>query len=204
MGKINLQVFKREATKAFNTKLVRDIAIDGANKALERAKKIAIKEFNTHPVTKELRGGPEAQIVSNTLGGRGNLFSFIGFMSNDDPTRIVERAILDSRLNKTPTIRRVGKSSTFTVTFVATVPSKKQLEAVTPMPFEKGRSWLTGIERGISGLSYYIYNKVKGIKGSRSGKAIQAKHPYISGLRYKPTSYISPILNNLRKRLITG
>jgi hypothetical protein len=204
MGKINLQVFRREATKAFNTSLVRDIAIDGANKALDRAKNIAIKEFNNHPVTRELRGGPEAQNVSNTLGGRGNLFSFIGFMSNDDPTRIVERAILDSRLNRTPSIRRVGKSSTFTVTFVATVPSKKQLEAITPMPFEKGRSWLTGIERGISGLSYYIYNKVKGIKGSRSGKAIQSKHPYMSGLRYKPTSYISPILNNLRKRLITG
>ena len=204
MGKINLQVFRREATKAFNTSLVRDIAIDGANKALDRAKNIAIKEFNNHPVTRELRGGPEAQNVSNTLGGRGNLFSFIGFMSNDDPTRIVERAILDSRLNRTPSIRRVGKSSTFTVTFVATVPSKKQLGAITPMPFEKGRSWLTGIERGISGLSYYIYNKVKGIKGSRSGKAIQSKHPYMSGLRYKPTSYISPILNNLRKRLITG
>ena len=81
MGKINLQVFKREATKAFNTKLVRDIAVDEANKVLERAKKIAIKEFNTHPVTRELRAGPEAQNVSNTLGGRGNLFSFIGFMS---------------------------------------------------------------------------------------------------------------------------
>ena len=156
------------------------------------------------PVTRELRAGPDGQNVSNTLGGRGNLFSFIGFMSNDDPTRIVEKAILDSRLNRTPSIRRVGKSATFTVTFVATVPNKKELESITPMPFEKGRSWLTGIERGISGLSYYIYNKVKGIKGSRSGKAIQSKHPYMSGLRYKPTSYISPILNNLRKRLITG
>ena len=204
MGKVNLNVFRREATKAFNTSLVRDIAIDGANKALDRAKNIAIKEFNNHPVTRELRAGPDGQNVSNTLGGRGNLFSFIGFMSNDDPTRIVEKAILDSRLNRTPSIRRVGKSATFTVTFVATVPSKKELESITPMPFEKGRSWLTGIERGISGLSYYIYNKVKGIKGSRSGKAIQSKHPYMSGLRYKPTSYISPILNNLRKRLITG
>ena len=194
MGKINLQVFKREATKAFNTKLVRDIAVDEANKVLERAKKIAIKEFNTHPVTRELRAGPEAQNVSNTLGGRGNLFSFIGFMSNDDPTRIVERAILDSRLNRTPTIRRIGKSSAFTVTFVATVPSKKQLEAITPMPFEKGRSWLTGIERGISGLGHLL-RKNKG----RSGAAVQTSVKVRSG-SFQNRPYISQLLKKYKKR----
>ena len=47
-------------------------------------------------------------------------------------------------------------------------------------------------------------HKTKNIKGSRSGKAIQSKHPYMSGLRYKPTSYISPILRKLRDRLIRG
>ena len=91
-----------------------------------------------------------------------------------------------------------------TISFNASIPSKQELEAMTPMPFEGGRSWLTSIERGISGLSYYIYHKTKNIKASRSGKAIQSKHRYMSGLRYKPTSYISPILNKLRDRLIRG
>jgi len=132
------------------------------------------------------------------------LFSFIGFNDNDDPTRIVEQAISRSRLNKTPRVRRVGKTMNYQVTFNATVPTKQDLEKMTPMPFERGRSWLAGIEKGISGLSYYIYNKVKDIKASRSGKGIQSEHPYLSGLRYKPVSYISPILNNLRKRLLKG
>ena len=64
MGKVNLNVFRREATKAFNTKLVRDIAMDGANKALDRAKAIAIKEFNNHPVTRELRSKGQMKIIS--------------------------------------------------------------------------------------------------------------------------------------------
>ena len=203
--KINLSLVRKEITKGFSSRAIRKIAYDEAMKSLVRAKAEAIKNFDNHPVTRELRGGPDSANVSNTLGGRGNLFTFIGFREGNDPTKLIERAIQSSRINKTPAIRQVGKNKgIYQVSFRATVPSKRELESVTPMPFESGRSWLTSIEKGISGLSYYIYNKTKDIKSSRSGKGIQSRHPYISGLRYRPTSYISPILNKLRDRLIKG
>ena len=204
--KINYSIFRREVAKGINnSRVIRKMAIDEANKTLQIAKNEALKDFATHPVTRELKAGPDSNNVSGTLGGRGNLFSFIGFRDGIDPTLVIQRAIQMSRISGTPAVRQVGKNSgTFTISFNASIPSKQELEAMTPMPFEGGRSWLTSIERGISGLSYYIYHKTKNIKGSRSGKAIQSKHPYMSGLRYKPTSYISPILRKLRDRLIRG
>jgi hypothetical protein len=205
MAKIKKNIVRKQIAKGFNSRAIRKLAYEEAIKTLNRAKNEALRDFSSHPVTKELRNGSDSSNLSNTLGGRGNLFSFIGFQDGSDPTRIVERAIQLSRINKTPSITEVGKNQgMYKISFNASIPSKQELEKVTPMPFENGRSWLTSIERGISGLSYYIYNKTKNISSSRSGRAIQSRHPYISGLRYKPTSYISPILNRLRKRLIKG
>ena len=205
MAKIKKNIVRRQIAKGFNARVMRKMAYDEALKSLTKAKNEALKDFSNHPVTRELRGGADSVNLSNTLGGRGNLFSFIGFREGSDPTRIVERAIQLSRINKTPSISEVGKNrGMYKISFNATIPSKQELEKETPMPFENGRSWLTSIEKGISGLSYYIYNKTKDISSSRSGKAIQSRHPYISGLRYKPTSYISPILNKLRTKLIKG
>ena len=52
------------------------------------------------------------------------------------------------------------------------VPTEAEITTVTPMPWEGGRSWAYGIERGISGYGFYIYKKWK---TSRSGGAIQSR-----------------------------
>ena len=201
MGKINRTIFKRQVSKALNKESVKRLATEEVEKKINRIRAEALKEFRAHSVTRELKAGPGSSNVSNTLGGRGNLFSFIGFNEGSDPTFIIERAIQDIRVNKTPHIRQIGRSSRYEISFTATFPTVKGLENVTPMPFERGRSWLAGIEKGISGLSYYIYSKVKDIQASRSGKAIQSDSPYIVGLKYKPVGYISSILRNIRNRI---
>ena len=200
MGKINRSVLNKSIKKVLVSPQAKRSAYQQANTAFEQAKAKMIKEFDSHPITKELSAGPDSRNVSGTLGGRGNLFSFIGFMSTDNPTFIVRELLKQSRLKRVPRVTPRGRNE-FIISFQGIMPSKRDLESVSPMPFEKGRSWLTSIERGISGLSYYIYNKLKNIKSSRSGTGIQISHPYISGLRYKPVSYISPILNNFKKEL---
>ena len=45
------------------------------------------------------------------------------------------------------------------ISFPVSGPTLNEIESVTPMPFEGGRSWTTGIEKGISGFSYYIFKK---------------------------------------------
>jgi hypothetical protein len=53
-----------------------------------------IAEFLNHPVTIEIKGGIEANKhqVAHLGGGSGNLFSFIGFDSRDDPIEPILRS----------------------------------------------------------------------------------------------------------------
>ena len=108
-----------------------------------------IRDFEMHPVTIELDGGPSASNTSGTLT-RGNLFSFIGFTDGDRPTDVIRRELMDSDVT-------VTRSSTghFSINF--TIPEKEDLFDKTPMPWATGRSWLKGVEHGISGLGRYLY-----------------------------------------------
>ena len=59
-------------------------------KTFDRSKNLLFQEFKSHPVTREIEGGPTASNSSGTLGGYGNLFTFIGFPFGSAPTKIVE------------------------------------------------------------------------------------------------------------------
>ena len=61
---------------------------------------------------------------------------------------------------------------------------------MTPLPFENGRSWLYGIESGISGFGAYMYKKWK---TSRSGHGIQVDKKLRSG-SFRNTQYFSNML----------
>ena len=77
-------------------------------------------------------------------------------------------------------------------------------DLVARMPWESGNSWVVGIERGISGFSNYMYfTKGEGrfAARSRSGKAVQSKKEINAGT-FRPTKYITEILDNYRKRLV--
>jgi hypothetical protein len=84
------------------------------------------------------------------------------------------------------------------VDFKAFYPSKEELFAATPLPWASGRSWLKGIESGISGLGRYL--KTENLDSSRSGGGIQSKSKFQSG-RFTNTKYISEILNNFIEKI---
>ena len=167
-----------------------------------------ILDFNSHPVTREIEGGPNASNASGTLGGYGNLFSFIGFPSGADPIGPVR-----SRLMQT-TIRKI-KFSNGIMEFMTTEPTREEVFSITPLPWANGRSWLDGIETGISGLGAYLYDRNKDFGNkSLSGPAIQLKGGKTSESafgnestggavslqrsRYKRVSYVSGILREFR------
>jgi hypothetical protein len=60
------------------------------------------------------------------------------------------------------------------------------------MPWEGGRSWVTGIERGISGFSNYLYKK---FGDGRSKEALQSDNK-IRLAFYRKTTYLTSIINN--------
>ena len=56
--------------------------------SFEKVKSEMIEEFLDHKVTQEIIAGPTADNISGTLGGYGNLFSYIGFNEGDEPRRL--------------------------------------------------------------------------------------------------------------------
>ena len=56
-----------------------------AKQDLKVAKKAYMDSFESHPITKELNAGIHASNTSGTLGGYGNLRTFMGFSSNPIP-----------------------------------------------------------------------------------------------------------------------
>ena len=86
------------------------------NQEFQKYKQILISEFSSHPVTVELEGGVNASNISGTLGGRGNLFTFIGFNAGDNPTQPIHFAFNNISLTQV-LIKRDGRSESFVLYF---------------------------------------------------------------------------------------
>ena len=76
----------------------KSLALSLAEEKLEKEKSNLLSEFNSHAVTKEIDAGASSSNVSGTLGGYGNLFSFIGFLDGSNPTQAVRDLISKIRL----------------------------------------------------------------------------------------------------------
>lgn len=194
----NKEALREDARRvARNLPEAKRMALEMAEEKFESAKIEMMNEFNSHAVTQELEGGPEGENVSSTLGGYGNLYSFIGFQEGYDPTAAI-KGYLESKVELKRGARLVKGKSEDTYLFEVATPVIAEIEDLTPSPWE-GKSWTRGIERGISGLGYYIYSKIKNFKNSRSGLGIQAE-PKIRELAYKPVKYLSTIVNNFKQK----
>tara|TARA_Y100000356_G_scaffold75757_1_gene62649 strand:- start:414 stop:1040 length:627 start_codon:yes stop_codon:yes gene_type:complete len=206
MPTVSLKTFLK---KGFLEKTIRNspevaMAVDKTfRRRVAGLKGAALADFDRHPVTREIKQGPDSNNTSNTLGGTGNLFSFIGFYSSDNPTEPV-REMLKNYLNVIgrQTARRSNKG-VMSYRYSINVPTLSTFDIVSKMPWESGNSWVKGIETGISGFSNYMYLNYgdgKIADRSRSGKAVQSKNKINIGV-FKPTAYISEILDKYRKRM---
>ena len=158
--------------------------------AFESIKNRMVLDFLNHPITQEIKAGPNSSNISGTLGGgSGNLFSFIGFESNSDPTNEIEKLLLSTSFR----FLKLGNKS---VDFTIYLPSAKEIFSVTPMPWASGRSWARGIETGISGLGYYL---LKESDSSRSGLGIQSPRRVRKKSKFKNTQCISALIKKYEK-----
>ena len=170
-------------------KPVRQIAEPRLVAEFKTIKDSMLREFDDHLVTRELVQKTSADPSAFT--SYGSLFAFIGFDKNDEPTDIVRQMLATSEL-------KFVRMSKGVVNFNVTYPSKEDLFAATPLPWAGGRSWLKGIESGISGLGRFLTSVDDEI--SRSGGGIQSKSKLRSA-RFTATKYISEILNNFIQKI---
>lgn len=164
--------------------------------AFENIKKDIINEFLQHPVTKEIQDGPFARNTSETLDGYGNLFSYIGFYNGDDPIQPILEVFQKSTI-------RFSRLIDGGVVWNVFIPAKEDIWEVSPMPWAPGRSWAKGIETGISGIGQYFYSLRKEMPESRSETAIQSKKNIGRKTRFKNVKYISAILANFEKKILS-
>ena len=166
-----------------------------AMRKVDKYKKEMINEFINHPVTQEIQAGPSAQNSSGLLGGKGNLFSFIGFEKAQDPILPVIN-VLDKKTKLTGKayIAKGGAALDFEVT----LPTEDEIAEASKMPFESGRSWVWGIQRGIAGFGHYLRHKM--LNSSRSGTGAQVKNT-LRGDSFKRSNYLSQIFRNFINKL---
>jgi hypothetical protein len=158
-------------------------------KRFKETKAEMLQEFLSHPVTVELLGGNSSSNISGTLGGQSNLFAFIGFNATDKPVDQILK-ILEQTSFKDTGESNAGRK------FTVLLPTQEEIFLATPMPWAAGRSWASGIERGISGLGYLLN---KSSASSRSGVAIQADRK-VRTAKFQNVPYISALLNKYKKK----
>ena len=202
MATINKTILNREVRKLIFAKDIQDLAYQRAEREFQKIKKQTLNEFDEHPVTVELNAGVDGKNITDTLPGtRGdaNLFSFIGFDQGAKPTEEVRQILEDEIvLDKKPQSRTIPTGVQFN--FDVKVPTLKSIEQKTPLPWERGRSWVRGIERGISGLGYYLSGRFNTPEPSRSGGGIQSDNKVRPGA-FSTVKYLSQILNNIKEKL---
>ena len=175
--------FKKEVNAAISTKF-------------NELKEKTLKEFDGHSVTREIEGGTSATNSSGTLGGYGNLFTFIGFSRASTPIyplrRTIEKAISFRLLKsvESPAQKKIKFN------YRVSVPSEGEIHEASPMPWEGG-SWVEGVEYGMSNFSYYMYKKFG--KG-RSGYGLQVDQELRMAI-FSPRTYVTGILANFRRNL---
>jgi len=177
-----------------NFKVIKTAALEIAESKLSDSKKNFLQDFSSHEVTVEIEAGENSENSSGTLGGYGNLFSFIGFPSGSKPTEVVKNLINKIRLIRKSYVK--PERSGVLIKFNIFSPKKTEFEDSTPIPWATGRSWLSGIERGISGLGYFISRG--GIGRSEGGEQADDK---IRQASFRNTSYFSKMYSDFFKKL---
>ena len=159
-------------------------------KQVEEMKKDMIGSFLGLSVTREILGGKNARNISGTLGGYGNLFSFIGFPEGSSPVDPIVQLLEQTQY------RLTGLTPRGTMKLIIMLPSPAQIFRVTPLPWAPGISWAQRIEVGLSGLGMYFDKS-----GGRSGGGIQTSAPLRKG-KFANTPYISSFLKEWEKKFL--
>lgn len=167
-------------------------------RTFERLKNEMISEFRQLPVIEALEYGPGfgSNDFAGILGGKGDLFSFLGFRRNVKPTNALYAVLKQMQLERIPGLRSRSQIGWTVKNF----PSVKDFEDVTrdQLEWADGFSWVTGLEKGVPGLGNYINYPFGPEKNSRSHFGLQKERGFNSTSR--PIQWITPFLNSWFKR----
>ncbi len=179
-----------------NSKVLQNLAYGAAKRKADKLKNDLIKELNVHPVTKEVEQGPGG-MNSSLLGGRGNLFGFLGFTPSQHPVKIIRDSFEKHiTIEKKPKLKKLS-DTVFQWEFPIRYPSAQEIYAVTPLTWST-QSWVKGVERGIGNFTHTVFTRSS---RSRSGVALKAEEPQMNFINFRATPYVGAMLTNFRAKL---
>lgn len=158
----------------------------------ERIKDKLINNFERHKITQEIDAGSNAANTSGTLGGYGNLFTYIGFEESTKPIEPIRESLNGIFIQSTVFDKNGGS-----IVYV-NYPTARDIFNITPLPWAEGRSWAEGIEKGLAGFGFFLSTESS---VSRSGGGIQTKQQNKKG-KFKNTSYISSLIKEFERDII--
>mgnify|MGYP003126402593 CR=1 FL=1 len=206
MAKINIKSIANKVSKS--PKVINKME-QIVNIRVENAKRMMVEDFDNHPVSMEIKAGPNAGNSSGTLGGYGNLYTFIGFRSSARPIEaiasLIQRQTYLIRRGSKPQVKGRNLVRNYSINYM----NEKEISSISAAqkPWESG-SWIDGIEKGLSSFGYYMY---KNFEEGRSGKGLQAKKGGKAGgspqkvrtSSFSPMAYVTQIVNNFRRNIRT-
>ena len=156
-----------------------------------------LEEFNSNLITQEIAAGSTSSNLSHLLGNRGNLFSYIGFDEGERPITRLRNLLNKIEFSEPKLIlsKRVWE-------FKILIPNKEQVAAVTQVEWMGGAGWVDELEKGMTNLGHYWYNR-NGINfgDSRSRTGIQMDAEIYPGAGVVKSKYLSAMLANFRRSL---
>jgi len=193
MGKVT---FDKKATlrQIISSGGIDNIAVAVAKDKLEVETLELLKEFKSSDISKEIEDGNGATNTSGTLGGYGNLFSFIGFKAGSNPIGTVVQYLI-SKIKITKNINYlIISDKKIRVSVLASIPNKQELADISQTEWDG--SWLLKMSTGISGLGYYIQKMLRG----RSLGGVQSRKK-IRTAKFRPKTYFVAMYKKFVVRL---
>lgn len=169
---------------------VSEIQARDAKQYFEEVKKDVLDQVRAHPVSQELENHTNPSAFLS--GVRGTLFGFMGFQSGSQPVQALI-SFLDANLKYTIS-RRVRGSTKLTIVIpdYADMRSDKTLS----LPWDS-LAWPEAIEKGISGLGYYLFKRGG---NSRSGDGVQLRKELRSA-NFQTKPFLSVIFKRAETKL---
>jgi hypothetical protein len=209
---VNVRLLKQTIAEQAGEKIA-----SRANQAIKlnfnTQKEKLLNDFDNHPVTQELEAGPDVEHSEffHTDKG-GNLFSLIGFDRDKTPTKklrqILDKGITIDTSAKKVTVAPDGRLKVVVPISIITLQEVYDATASnkeTQVPWNKGRSFVQMIQRGITGFGSYVAGMFESPKPSRSGGGVQAKKggkpQQVRDIDLPGIPYVNELLGDFKKHL---
>ena len=210
MATIFIKVLKEQLSGSIaSNQQIRSAAINSAIDIVNPRIDDLISEVQDDPISQEIAGGPSADNISGIVSASdANLFTYIGFDQEETPIDNLIKFLKDN----TKIDKRFARfnNQTFKFEVPVQIPTVAEIDDEPSLQYPDNwnpGSWVNGITRGISGLSYYLRTRTKSgalkynVAGSRSGSAFQVKRQIrASNNTVKANGYVGKYLSEFRRK----